>query len=232
MAYQKTYNAVVLLLLLFFFFGCKKLSKEYTTARWDIINPVTKTPYVGIPVRLILGDYRGSSPKYEVIWEGETNSQGIAEHKFKGYTNPSFGYLEEANLSVLGVGGIDYSIIRRPYAGGRPLDELNELRYEIVPYAYLKQIIKNNNCEGSEDVLNMHMYLKNFDGGINQEYTRNGCYEFETTGSLDGSPDGYRRVYMGTYVYDYEVVRSGGTTYGTDSITLSTGELGTIEVLY
>ena len=234
MAHQKTYNTIIFSVALLLLFACRRESKQETVARWEIVNPVTNAPYIGVPVRLILDDYGGNNPKTEVIWEGKTNSNGIAEHTFNAYKNDRFGYSEVANLAYLGTNGVDYSVIKRPEMSRYTVakDEVNDLRYEIVPYAYLKQIIKNNNCEGENDKLKMHMYLSNIDEGIDQEYIRDGCFEYETTGSLDESPDGYRRVFMGTYIYDYEVVRQSGTMYGTDSVTLNEGELGTIEVLY
>jgi len=234
MAHQKINYTLIFLLGLLIISGCRRESKQETVARWVIINPVTNAPYVGVPVRLMLDDYGGSNPKTEIIWEGKTNSNGIAEYTFNAYKNNRFGYSEVANLAYLGQNGVDYSVIKRPAMSRYTVakDEVNELRYEIVPYAYLKQIIKNVNCEGSEDILNMHMFLLNVDSGINQEYVREGCYEYETTVSLDGSPEGYRRVFSGTYIYDYEVVRQSGVTYGRDSITLNAGEFGTIEVLY
>ena len=233
MAYQKAYNAVVLLLMLFFFFGCKKLSKEYTTARWEIINPVTNTPYVGIPVRLILADYRGNSPKYETIWEGKTNSQGIAEYKFKGYTNPSFGYLEEAGLTSLGTLGFDYAIVRRPYAGSRPLDELNELRYEIVPYAKYIVHIKNVDCQNSNDKMRYrsnNLYTQPNNGFSNWSPNPNlnsgffeGCFEFVSP--LRTNPSD-------TVIYELEVTKGGNIELMTIKFFRDPSKIDTLKLYY
>lgn len=228
---QKFNNVLILFFTVLIIQGCKKESKEYTTARWEFMNPVTGEPYVGVPVALILKKYHGVSPGTEIIWEGETNEYGIAEYKFKAYLKNKYGYLETADLDVFGDLGYDYSIISRPPVQGLNKDEVNELRYEIVPYAYMKQIIKNVNCEGTGDQIELNIKLFNLESKYNETLTIDGCYEYETTGSLDGSPDGYRRVYMGTYIYDYEVTRQSGTTYGSDTITLNDGEMGTIEVL-
>lgn len=233
MAHQKTYNAVITILVLFLFFSCKKHSKEYATARWEIINPVTNEPYVGIPVRLILGDYRGNSPKYEVIWEGETNSQGIAEHKFKGYTNPSFGYLEKANLAPLGTQGFDYFIIRRPYAGGRPLDELNELRYEIVPYANFVLHIKNLNCQGSDDKMRYRsnrLYTRPNDGFSNWSPSptlTSGYYEdcYENISSEISNPSD-------SIMYEIEVTKNGNTETIFKTFFVGSGQVDTVKIYY
>lgn len=207
MAYQKINYAVILSVVVLLSLSCKKLSKEYATARWEIMNPVTNTPYVGIPVRLILGDYRGSTPKYEAIWQGETNSQGIAKYTFKGYTNPSFGYLEEANLSVLGVGGIDYAIIRRPYAGGRQIDELNDFRYEIVPYRNRITHIKNNNCQGPGDIMRFRSkYIFTGSGNWSIWTPEHALYK----GCIDNYTDIVSRP-LDYIVTEIEVTRQNGT---------------------
>lgn len=85
MAQQKINYTLIFLLGLLIIMACRRESKQETVARWEIINPVTNAPYVGVPVRLILDDYGVNSPKTEVIWEGKTNSNGIAEYTFNAY---------------------------------------------------------------------------------------------------------------------------------------------------
>ena len=130
------------------------------------------------------------------------------------------------------IGSNQFSLLSRPPVLGLKKDEMNELKYEVVPYAYQKQIIKNVNCEGSGDQLELNIKLLNLEDKYHETLNIDGCYEYETTGSLDGSPDGYRRILAGTYIYDYEVVRQSGISYGSDTITLNDGEMSTIEVLY
>ena len=91
MAHQKTYNTIIFSVALLLLFACRRESKQETVARWEIVNPVTNAPYVGVAVKLVLRDYRGNSPKSEVIWEGKTNDNGIAEYKFNAYKSSKFG---------------------------------------------------------------------------------------------------------------------------------------------
>ena len=233
MVYQKTYNAIILLLLLLLFFGCKKPSKEYTTARWEIINPVTNTPYEGIPVRLILADNRGNSPKYETIWEGETNSQGIAEYNFKAYMNTSFSYLEQATLAPLGTLGFDYSIIRRPSVVGMDKNEVNELRYEIVPYANFVLHIKNLNCQGSGDKMRYRsnrLYTRPNDGFSNWSPSptlTSGYYEgcFENISSEVSNPSD-------SIMYEIEVTKNGSTETFYQTFFVGSGQVDTVKIYY
>jgi hypothetical protein len=235
MAHQKTYNAVILLLMLLLFFGCKKLSKEYTTARWEIINPVTNTPYVGIPVRLILADNRGSSPEYETIWQGETNAQGIAEYNFKAYMHTSFSYLEQAHLAVSGVGGIDYSIIRRPSVVGMDKNEVNELRYEIVPYTDYVQHTKNIDCQGPNDKMRLRrkfLYTgkgeNNFSAWIPNlqsngiEYLE-GCYD---------NMSSVMNIPSDSILYEIEVIKNGSTETFYQTFFVGSGQVDTVKIYY
>ena len=153
MAHQKTNHAIIFSIVLLLLLACRRESKQETVARWEIVNPVTNAPYVGVGVKLVLRDYRGNSPKSEVIWEGKTNDNGIAEYKFNAYKSSKFGYIEVANIASLGTNGVDYSIIRRPSALGLDKDEVNDLRYEIVPYVNIVSHIKNINCQGENDIM-------------------------------------------------------------------------------
>lgn len=78
MAHQKITYALILFLAGSVLLSCKKkLSKEDTTVEWVVVNPVTNTPYVGVPVRLSLIDYgNNSGVESGVIFEG-INSPGL-----------------------------------------------------------------------------------------------------------------------------------------------------------
>lgn len=43
---MKANHVLILLLVGGLFFGCRKESKEYTTVTWEVVNPVTNSPYV------------------------------------------------------------------------------------------------------------------------------------------------------------------------------------------
>jgi hypothetical protein len=226
MVHQKTYNAVILLLMLLLFFGCKKPSEEYTTARWEIVNPVTNEPYVGIPVRLILADNRGSSPEYDIIWQGETNSQGIAEYNFKAYMNTSFSYLEEANLAPLGTQGFDYSIVRRPSVGGMDKNEVNELRYEIVPYGEYVTHIKNINCQGSGDKMRHRRRYKvtGFSNDFDEWTPYNeGCFDEVFGVNLRRSDSVF---------FEIEVIRNNSTSIITKEFFIGPDKIDTLKIYY
>ena len=238
MAYQKINHAIILTLIVLIFLGCRRTSKEYTVARWEIINPVTNAPYVGIPVRLILRHYKSNGPESEVIWEGETNSEGIAEYKFRAYKNNSFGYVEVANLSLLGTHGLDYAIIKRPAMSRYTVDkdEINDLRYEIVPYGEYVQHTKNIDCQGSEDKMRLRRkFLYSGKGendfsnwfpniGLNGFSHIEGCYE-----NLSNNPI---KIPSDSILFEIEVTRNGNVERFYKTFFVGSGYVDTVKIYY
>lgn len=84
----------------------KKLFKEDTTVEWVVINPVTNTPYVGVPVKLFL-EYYGSSSgiKGELLFEGGTIAEVpfVLDIIFYFFTNLQkyFCYLQHLSMFLL-----------------------------------------------------------------------------------------------------------------------------------
>ena len=155
MAHQKITYALILFLAGSVLLSCrKKLSKEDTTVEWVVVNPVTNTPYVGVPVRLSLIDYgNNSGVESGVIFEGVTNSQGRVSYTFKAYESATFTYWGEIDLNYFHATGQEYAMLKQPSPGEFNKNELNELRYEIVPYIEAVHHIKNLNCQGEGDIM-------------------------------------------------------------------------------
>jgi hypothetical protein len=155
MAHQKINHVLILLLVVGFFLGCKKESKEYTTVTWEVINPVNGVGYANILVRLYEAKKKSNGIEYSLIYEGNTNNQGRAEHSFKANLNNKYWYRPEINEGSLGVGGIDYAVIKQPSPSVYNVekDEENIIRYEIIPYHNRQTHVKNINCQGSGDIM-------------------------------------------------------------------------------
>ena len=157
MAHQKISYALILFLAGSVLLSCrKKLSKEDTTVEWVVVNPVTNTPYVGVPVRLSLIDYgNNSGVESGVIFEGVTNSQGRVSYTFKAYESATFTYWGEIDLNYFHATGLEYATLKQPSPGEFNKDQLNQLRYEIVPFVNVVRHIKNFNCQGNDDAMKL-----------------------------------------------------------------------------
>ncbi|MCO5269902.1 MAG: hypothetical protein M9897_13520 [Brumimicrobium sp.] len=234
MAHTKTYYVLILLALLFLS-SCRR-SREYTTVEFIVVNPVNGEPFVGMPVKLMeeSGKSFGSSGKE--IFEAVTDANGRALVTFRAKKGSDTWYYPYIKDEILGVSGFDFAYLKRPYMSSYFIkkDQYNEARYEITYFAYLRDEIKNVNCQGATDSLFLHRkYLelqygsKVYDGKV----VHPGCYEYYTT-SIDGAPTGYRVVFMGTHIYNYEVHRGGVVSFGSDTVKLGKGEYGTIKAYY
>ncbi len=235
MGKQKISDVLILLCIGFLLNACTKTSKELTVVEFIILNPANKEPFANVPVRI---DERRSTNKgvmAETIFEGQTDANGKCKFEFHAKKGSGFWYVPYINENYFG----DYAnweYLARPAINWDPItkDQYNEARYEIVFYAYLKEHIKNVNCEGSLDSLYYHGWYKEISNGTksyNNVINKTGCYEYQT-GNTSGNPPGYRTVFMGTHIYEYKVVRPSGVTYKKDSIYLEKGEFGEINALY
>ena len=237
MVRQKINYAVVFLFILCIV-GCTKISKQDTTIEFVIRNPANGQAYVGVPVQIFEREAKNSGIGSTLIFEGKTDINGRVSHTFKAKKTSRYWYIPIIDESYFGgTYGVDWSYLARPAINWNPInkDQYNEALYEIVYYAYLKQIIKNINCEGATDTLIYHAWTPQFPGGPGAyDYISyfSGCYNYETSGSFDGNPEGYTRHYMGWHKVEWEARKPSGITQGVDSIWIDKGQTGTMEVLY
>jgi hypothetical protein len=232
MAHQKITYALILILAGSVLLSCrKKLSKKDTTVEWVVVNPVTNTPYVGVPVRLSLIDYgNNSGVESGVIFEGVTNSQGRVSYTFKAYESATFTYWGEIDLNYFHATGQEYATLKQPSPGEFNKNELNELRYEIVPYVEYVRHTKNNYCQGNDDSMKLRE-KRLFSGSGNwsiwtpDHLVVTGCVDFIS--SVNKMPMDY-------IVTEIEVTRQDGSIehFIDTSYINSSGSVDTIKVYY
>jgi hypothetical protein len=238
MVREKISYAIVVVLLLSIA-GCTKISKQDTTIEFVIRNPANGQPFVGVPVQILeVKDTEFHGMVSEPIFEGVTDVNGRVKHTFKAKLTSKYWYIpviEESYFS--GTYGVDWTYISRPNPFNRPIkvNQYNEALYEVVYYAYLKEIYKNVNCEGIYDTLfvNYKSALEN-SGEYVRDIVWTGCNTLTTSDNTGNpyAPQGYYAVPMGKKIYNYEIHRPSGITYGKDSIYLDAGELKTFELNY
>ncbi len=231
---QKINYLLILLFCMFFLNSCKKYSNEYTEVEFVIVNPANDKPFEGIPVQISLSKATNKGVKDgEEFHNGVTDANGRAAFKFKARKGVNYWYTPSADFSSLGSPN-NYEFFIRPIPGAYTIkkNQYNEMRYEITYYAYLREKIKNVNCEGASDTLKWegkYIELNYGSKAYDNHTTVTGCYEYETT-SIDGNPEGYMKVFMGTHVYNYEVVRPSGVDFGADTLHLGKGEFGRLQL--
>lgn len=235
MAYQKVNHVLILFLAALLMMGCKKESKTYTTVTWEIINPVTGEGFSGVPVSLYEVRY-GSSASYLKIWSGTTNENGLAVHKFKAYTSTKYGYTGSADLSVLGVLGIDYSVIKQPSPGQMLKNTKNKLRYEIVPYGDYVQHTKNIDCQGVEDKMRLRRKFIYTGKGENEfsdwfpNEELNGFSYIE--GCYENISDDPIQIPSDSILFEIEVTKNGITEILYEKFYVGPEQVDTIKIYY
>lgn len=228
-------KVLICLLIGLFFFSCKKESKEFTTVEWVVINPVTNNPYVNMLVRLYEAKATNDGIEYKLIYEGKTNHQGRAQYSFKAALSGKYWYKPEINEGSLGVGGIDYKVIKQPSPSVENVkkDEENEVRYEIVPYAKFYRYVKNVNCQGTDD--KMRYRSKSIYTSSSGEFTSwspnsdlnsgyfEGCYEYISP--LRTNPSD-------SVIYEVEVTRNGITEVMIQKFYRNPNSVDTLKIFY
>ncbi len=235
MGKQKINYVLILFCMGVLWNSCTKISKELTVVEFVILNPANGKPFANVPVRI---DERRSTNKgvmAETIFEGQTDANGKCKFEFHAKKGSGHWYVPYIDESYFG----DYAnweYLVRPAINWNPItkDQYNEARYEIVFYAYLREVFKNTHCEGGGDTIYVHYEPSLVTGtaGVIRNFKYGGCSEHSTGGGWGGAPIGYVPVFMGKNRYTYDIHRLSGITYGKDSIYLEQGEIGTIEINY
>jgi hypothetical protein len=235
---QKINYVLILLLFVGLFYSCKKESNEYTTVIWEVVNPATGVGYSNILVRLYEAKKKSSGIEYSLIYEGQTNNQGRAEYSFKANLNNKYWYSPEINEGSLGVGGIDYAVIKQPSPSVTNVtkDEENIIRYEIVPYGEYVQHTKNIDCQGPGDKMRFRRKFIHT-GGLSSSFSDwipneelngysyiEGCYE-----NLSDNPI---KIPSDSILYEIEVIKSGITETLYEKFYVGPEQVDTIKLYY
>lgn len=110
--------------------------------------------------------------------------------------------------------------------------ENKTIDFPLVPIGYLKQKVENVSCFDENDLLSIvksHEIHKNDYGN---EIIWEGCVDWEYSGSLDGSPQGYVFVMMGWHYAKGFVIKNGVQTEIKDSIYVGEQEFVTWHIKY
>lgn len=212
--------------LSFLVVSCKK--KVTITGR--VYNPVTNEGISGVKVTLskqktgVPGSVDGSGAK--IIASGLTDANGNYSfieklNKNKGY---GIGFSYDGNL---------YYQIEGEYKSINAGEDNLIINWPLIPKGYVKGKIDNVNCFDSNDelkILRSYAHIPNLYGFENSIYS--GCFHYEFTGSIDGSPQGYAYCPMGWHYATGTVTKNGITTPFKDSIYITAGGYHTWHLEY
>lgn len=234
------YVLVLFCLSIFSLSSCTKISKQDTTIEFVVRNPANGEPFVGVPVKIVEETAPHKLYQGGTFFEGVTDENGRVSHTFKARKGSGvwyYPYIDESYFE--GEYWYNWTYCARPEVSSYAMkkDEYNEALFEVTYYAYLKSIVKNINCMDDTDTLLLRQFNKDFilpinRGGYDYSYTFTGCYDHETNGGVDGSPEGYFRTYMGWHNAEWTAIKEGVVTHGKDSVFLEAGSLGTLPVYY
>ena len=236
MAHPKINYVLILFFTVLLSASCRKESKEYTTVIWEVVNPVTNSPYVNMTVRLYEAKATNNGIEYKLIYEGKTNSQGVAEYSFKAALSGKYWYKPEINEGSLGVGGIDYKVIKQtsPSVETVKKDQENLLRYEIVPYGEYVQHTINIDCQGSDDKMR---YRRKFiyTGKGENDFGNWHPINFQEEEYIEGCYDNLSSIIqipMDSILYEVEVTKNGNTETLYKIFYVGPDKIDTIKLYY
>lgn len=209
--------------------SCKKKSEEPTTVNFYLHNPVSGEPYEGVEV--IIGREKIGAPGStdgaggKVIERTTSNADGNYSMQFRQKKSRSyalgFNFDHEKYYNLT-------SENQNVSAGGGKTFDL-----QLIPFGFLKGIINNENCFDTNDLLSVQRFYdfnQNFYGTEFSNYL--GCYHYEFSGSIDGSPQGYIYAPMGWHYLKGTVTKNNITTQIHDSIYIEEGGYHTWSIDY
>ncbi len=210
---MKNYTKLLFVFLLLLSCGKK------TTMKGRIVNPVTNTGIAGIKVivtkpKKCLGyDGCGSKTIYETV--SDENGYFLIEKRFRRSKSYTIAYVFDKNK---------YRRLEAQVSPAGAEYDGEEFEFPLIPLGYLRPNIKNINCQNNNDELLIHrIYL--FDSRVygTESSTYGGCYNFEFSGSIDGSPNGFIYAPMGWHKAIGTVTKNNITTPYADSIYVTEG---------
>jgi len=216
-------RTLILILLIGLVASCKKNHHVIHVKARNIVTGSGET-YAGLKFSVVAKTPGIFEAHYKNVYEGYLDANGEATFDLKMKNNKSY------SLGIELPEGTEY--FNDLYFSLKHDLKNQSVIVEFVPRAYLKLIINNDNCLGSNDTL--RLYQGNQIGTF--DFTKNwdliGCINWESPGGTDGCPLGYSCIPMGAQYFKWEVIKSGVTDVFYDTIYLDAGEYKTFEINY
>lgn len=213
-----------LLVFVLSFFSCRFVTPS-THVSGSLFNAVTQEPIAGEPIIIMeRGYYFG--PDRGIIKTEVTDENGEFEFKFKTSVLPEYDCEIMHSDRFIQIGGDDLSNVDM-----RKVHK-NEMNFIVAPKAFLRLPINNTHYVNAQDEMGYRCYhvelKKQQFGRPNDGYdTRFGDYHAE-----GAYYDQAIEVPMGTYAFDWYVIRNGIKTTFVDTLYLAAEQDTLYEINY
>ena len=201
-------HTVLLVLLLS---SCKK--EHSIVIQANDLGTGEGTAYAGMTFCVIQSRPAWNQDKIKTVYEGVLDENGHASFDLK--MNKDWTYI----LSVSQPDGICYGDALIHY-----LDNAsgNNVKIDFAPCSNFKLILNGSGClEPEDEIKYTRTWLTNNEVG--STIVKQNCYSFEGD---------YFELPAGDYVYDWEVTKSGNTTFHSENFTLVAGDSLVFQIDY
>ena len=207
-------RTLIALLMIATLSTCTKFGKNvYVDGR--VYNPITGEGIPNIPVRL----YRNTLDAKDPLGVGSktletTTTDANGYYKVEHLSTPfNKVWIRLNNLDYYPIGWVDFG---NQGEAGIKKGKKNHLDYQMVPYGYLKQTIKNTSCFDQTDTLffKREYQISNISNLSDINVLYEGCIDFNS---------GYYKFPMGLYVISGYCKKNGVVTNFSDSIYITAG---------
>ncbi|MCC6701511.1 MAG: hypothetical protein IT221_08305 [Fluviicola sp.] len=203
---------IVFLFFIAFLFSCGKKREIKIIAK----NAATGQPYSGLEYSIVSSKTGWDGEKYRTEASGTLNANGEVLVAIKQRSGRTY------SVAVQGPENNCYTnMLVQTFDS--PFDNDGTFTFEFAECAFLRQNIVNINCEGPNDVFNVR------DRFTYSDWTG---WSFDIMGCFSNIGGDYFQVPAGKRYFQWTVSRSSGVTSGIDSIDLSPGEYGEININY
>ncbi len=207
-------NIIYLFVLAFLLIACKK---EYHVSG-RVYNPITGDGISGVKIRFSASEL-GLPGGFKEVASTFTDANGYYNLKYDGGASLVKAQGNE-NLYMMG------NFYEGSYTPTLPLNEVKNktVDWHAVPYGELNTHVKNINCQGVLDSMQVRMKtnFKPFTSFGDIWFT--GCYEYTST-----TPS---KVPMGFRYYETKVILSGVTSYVQDTVFVTDTGVSFLEIEY
>ena len=201
-----------LTIITFILYSCGKPREIEIIAQ----NPVNGERYPGLEYNVVSSRTGSDGEEFRTEKSGFLDANGEAHFSIKQHRNRTYSvYVNDPEETCYNKAYIQYF--------NSPYDVNGVFTFEFAECAYMRQNIVNVNCEGVSDVFNIR---------DRYSYTEWSGWSIDINGCYSNTGGDYFKVAAGKRYFHWTVNRPSGVTAHLDSIELTPGEYGELNINY